>query len=124
EEVDMLTTRAIPDTNIVEVNFTGALRVEDEQVLHATLQEAIDAHDKIRVLASIGTIEWGRIEPAAALMDAKAAKFLPHVERAAVVVEPGVVEKLTAIVGALVPGARWRPFDPDQREAAEIWLRA
>lgn len=28
----MLATRTIPDTNIVEVEFSGALRVEDEQV--------------------------------------------------------------------------------------------
>lgn len=119
----MLATRTIPDTNIVEVEFSGALRVEDEQVLHATLQHAVDTHEKIRLLAVIGSIEYGRIEPKAAWMDAKAAAFIPRIERAALVMEPGPLEKITSALGAIVPGMESRAFAPGERDAAEAWLR-
>lgn len=119
----MLATRTIPDTNIVEVEFSGALRVEDEQVLHSTLQHAVDSHNKFRLLAVIGTVEYGRIEPKAAWMDAKAAVFLPRIERAALVMEPGLLEKITSGLGALIPGMEWRSFGPGERAAAEAWLR-
>lgn len=120
----MLATRTIPDTNIIEVEFSGALRVEDEQVLRTTLQHAVDTHDKIRLLGVIGSIEYGRIEPAAVWMDLKNAAFIPRIERAALVMEPGPLEKITSVLGAVIPGMEWRSFAPGERDAAEAWLRA
>lgn len=119
----MLTAEIIPGRNVVKVDFSGALHVEDEQTLHDILQRAVDEHGKIRVLASIGAVDFGRFEPAAVWMDTKAAAFLTDIERIALVMEPGVLETISEYATKLIPGVELRTFEPTERGAAEAWLR-
>lgn len=123
-EHDQFRISTVEGTNIIDVAYAGGLTREDEEHLHTVLDALIAEHGSVRVLARIGHIAWSRIEPAAAWLDAKGAKFLPDVEKAALVSEPGALQALTGLSAQAAPGIAWRSFGPDDEEAALAWLRS
>lgn len=117
----MLDMSVLDGTNIVTADFSGSLDVEDEKALRAALDEAVAEHGGVRVLASIGEIDFGRIEPRAAWMDVKAAGYLEDIDRLAVVSDASWVTRLSEWTGNLT-SLTVRTFPSDRRDEAIAWL--
>lgn len=117
----MLTTSVIEESNIVTLDFGGSLDVEDEQRLRSALDPVIEQHGRARVLASIGEIDPGRVEPKAAWMDLKAAGYADKIDRLAVVSDASWLAKLSEWTGELT-SLTIETFPSDQRDQAIAWL--
>lgn len=117
----MLNTSVIEGTNIVTLDFAGSLDVEDEQRLRSALDPVIEQHGLARVLAAIGEIDLGRVEPKAAWMDLKAAGYLDKIDRLAVVSDASWLAKISEWTGELT-SLTVRTFSSDQRDQATAWL--
>ncbi len=119
----MLDVTTIDDGVIIDVKYSGSLHVEDEARVHATFSAEIERHGTVRMLGEFADIEWGRVEPAAILMDAKMVAFLPHMDKVAIVAPPTILRALVDLGGKLTPGVASKAFAPDERDAALEWLR-
>lgn len=117
----MLTTSVIEKTNIVTLDFGGGLDVEDEQQLRDALDPVIAQHGSARLLASIGEIDLGRVEPKAAWMDLKAAGYVDKIDRVAVVSDAGWLTKISEWAGELT-SMTLQTFPAAERDQAMAWL--
>lgn len=111
----------LEDTNIVTLDFSGSLHVDDEQEIRAALDPVIAAHGSARVLIAMGQIDVGEVEPKALWMDIKGAGYLDDIERAALVSDASWLTKLTEWTGNLAP-LEVRTFHPEERDDAMAWL--
>lgn len=117
----MLTASTIENSNVVTADYSGGLDVDDEKNLRSVLQEAVDKNGKIRLLATIGDIDLGRVEPKAAWMDLRAAGFLDDVEKLAVVSDASWLTHVTEWVGDLT-SMTVQTFPSGQRDNAVAWI--
>ncbi len=117
----MLTVSTIENSNVVTADYSGSLNVDDEKNFRAVLQEAVEKSGKIRLLATIGDIDLGRIEPQAAWMDLKAAGFFKDVEKLAVVTDASWLAHISEWVGDLTSMAV-QTYPSGQRDNAVAWI--
>lgn len=117
----MLTVSTIENSNVVTADYSGSLNVDDEKNLRDVLQEAVGKSGKIRLLATIGDIDLGRIEPRAAWMDLKAAGFLNDVEKLAVVTDASWLGHVAEWLGDLT-SMTVQTYPSGQRDNAVAWI--
>lgn len=117
----MLNVSTIENSNVVTADYSGSLGVDDEKHLRSVLEDAVDKNGKIRLLATIGDIDLGRVEPKAAWMDLKAAGFLDNVEKLAVVTDASWLEHVTKWVGDLT-SMTVQTYPSGQRDNAVAWI--
>lgn len=117
----MLNTSVIEDTNIVTLDFGGSLDVDDEQRLRSALDPVIEQHGSARILAAIGEIDVGRVEPKAAWMDLKAAGYLGKIDRLAVLSDASWLTRISEWTGELT-SLRVETYSSEQRDQAMAWL--
>ena len=117
----MLNVSTIENSNVVTIDYSGSLGVDDETSLRSVLEEAIARSGKIRLLATIGDVELGRVEPKAAWMDLKAAGFLKEVEKLAVVTDASWIAHIGDWVGDLT-SMTVETYPSGQRDNAVAWI--
>lgn len=117
----MLNVSTIENSNVVTADYSGSLGVDDEKTLRSVLEEAVARSGKIRLLATIGEIDLGRIEPRAAWMDIKAAGFLDDVEKLAVVTDASWLAHVTQWLGDLT-SMDVETYPSGQRDNAVAWI--
>ncbi len=117
----MLNVSTIENSNVVTADYSGALDVDDEKKLRSVLQEAVDRSGKIRLLATIGDVDLGRIEPRAAWMDLKAAGFFNNVEKLAVVTDASWLTHVSDWAGSLTD-MTVQAYPSGQRDNAVAWI--
>ena len=72
------------EVGAINAQDLGAFTVEDEKNFRDAVEKVIEEHGTIRLLADIGDVELGRVDPKAAWTDLKAAGFFTYVEKLAV----------------------------------------
>lgn len=117
----MLNTSVIEETNIITLDFDGSLDVEDQKRWRTVLNSVLDQHGTARVLAEIGEIEFGRIEPKAAWMELKSAGYFDKIDQLAVVSDASWITKISEWTSSLT-STTLRTFPSDQRDQAMAWL--
>ncbi|GMA40241.1 STAS/SEC14 domain-containing protein [Mobilicoccus caccae] len=117
----MLTTTVLGGTNIVEIEFSGHLEADAMAECHRTLQQTIDEHGSIRLLARYGEIDLRKIEPAAFWEDLKNTVLIPKIDRCAIVAEQGSLRRVSEVVGRVLP-AEIRTFEPADDAQARLWV--
>ncbi len=117
----MLNVSTIENSNVVTVDYSGSLGVDDEKKLRSVLQEAVDRSGKIRLLATIGDIDLGRMEPKAVWMDLKAAGLFNKVDKMAVVTDASWLAHVSDWVGDLTEMAV-ETYPSGQRDNAVAWI--
>lgn len=117
----MLNVSTIENSNVVTADYSGSLAVDDEKKLRSVLQEAVDRSGKIRLLATIGDIDLGRIQPKAAWMDLKAAGFFDDVEKMALVTDASWLARVTDWAGDLTD-MTVATYPSGQRDNAVAWI--
>lgn len=117
----MLTTTHRQGTNIVEIEFEGALTAEAMKRCHDTLTAVVREHGSLRLLARYGAIDLHHVEPAAFWEDLKNTVLIPKLERCAIVADQAWVRAISDAVAPLLPGAL-RTYEPRQVSEARSWI--
>lgn len=117
----MLDISVIGQANIVTSDFGGSLDVDDEQRLRSALDPVIERHGQARVLASIGEIDVGRVEPKAAWMDLKAAGYFSKIDRLAAVSDASWFTRISDWTGERT-SLTVQTYSSDQRDQSIAWL--
>lgn len=117
----MLRTDVIQGTNIVTATYEGAQGADESQALAASLDSVIAAHGQARLLLELGDVDAGRVEPEAFWTTLKTTGKLDHVDRAALVTDAGLAEKMGGLIGRLAP-FDLQVYGTDRRDDAVAWL--
>lgn len=117
----MLKVSTIENSNVVTVDYSGALAVDDEKNLRSVLEEAVARSGKIRLLATIGDVDLGRMEPRAVWMDIKSAGFFNDVDKMALVTDASWLTHVADWAGDLT-GMTLNTYPSGQRDNAVAWI--
>jgi hypothetical protein len=108
--------------NVVALSASGEVTANDyKDVLVPTLEAALKAHDKIRLLYVLGP-SFDGYSAGAAWEDAKVGmKHMTHFERIAVVTDVDWLAKVVRAFGFAMPG-EVRVFAGSEEQAARSWI--
>ncbi len=117
----MLETREIPETNIIEIEWDGALEEEDFDRAAEALERAIERRGEVRLLEIVR--RFGPVDPGAIWKDLKfTRRHWRDFPKAAVVSDKRSIEAWTSIVKHFIP-SEVRHFHLDEIDEARAWLR-
>lgn len=119
----MITITSQPDSNIIEFDFAGSLRVEDEQRVQQAFDDAIAHHGSVRALVRVGDFDVREFEPKALWMDVKNARYVKNLDKLALLSDAGWMTGLTGAFGKVVPHVQVETFAAGDTDAALAWLR-
>lgn len=107
---------------LIEVKVEGKITHDDYEKIIPKLEKIIEDEGAIRCLIEIPEIEG--IEPQALIDDLKFdAKHARDIERCAVVTDSNMLARMTKLWGTMMPDTEVKTFSPDDRAAAEVWIR-
>jgi hypothetical protein len=111
--------------DVIAFEINGAVSAEAVSSVMAELQQFLDSHDKVRMLAHIK--HFGGVDPAlfmqSGLMSMKLAA-MQKVERYAIVGAPAWMQKAVRAMNPMFPDIDMRPFNEDEQDQAWNWLGA
>ena len=117
----MLTTQVEAGTDLVIIDYSGALNADEMKACRAVLEQVVAEHGSLRLLARYGDVDLRHIEPQAIWEDLKNIPIIRHVERCAIVAHQDWLRRISDVAGHALPG-EIRTFDVGQEAQARVWV--
>ncbi|WP_040156998.1 SpoIIAA family protein [Mobilicoccus massiliensis] len=117
----MLTTDVRPGTNLVTIEYSGALNADEMVACRAVLERVQEEHGTLRLLARYGEVDMTHIEPRAMWEDLKNIPLIRHVEKCAIVAHQDWLRTISDVAGRVLP-CEVKTFHLDEYDAALTWV--
>ncbi|WP_072042069.1 SpoIIAA family protein [Nigerium massiliense] len=118
----MLTTKVHEDTNLVTIDFDGALDADELRACQDAVRRVIERHGTVRIIERYRNIDWRGIDVGALWQDLKSVGLIGKVQRCAVLGDSPTLQRVTDAVGHLLP-VELKTFDTDDFDAAFAWIQ-
>lgn len=99
----MLTTQVQDSTNLVTIDYSGALDADELIAARQALKKVIEEHGTVRLLVRYGDIDMHHVELRALWEDLKNAALIGHIERCAIVADQQWLRVVSDAAGAVLP---------------------
>ena len=111
-------------SNIVGFRVDGTVERDDVNRVATALDEALDRHDSVSMLADLEDFEDITVTALFAELNAGLRRLgqVGRFDRVAVIAEKRWLESVAKVENALLPGVEVRAFAPDTRLAAQVWV--